>query len=278
MRKIPSTTPFLIVLVLLWGLTAHSLATAQDKQTFRIGGAGLLSDVVQTYGELFEKGAPQCAATITGATTGVGFQRLFDGEEEIAMVTREITPDETKKAEAKGASLGSKYIGRIGLGIITNDKNPINELTMEQLAKIFQGEITSWDQVGGPNEPIRVTIRGVPETGAGVLFQQVVLKGALYAKDAVVMSSYNITVKVCAKSLAIGYIPTTTTYFHNLGERGVKLINIKQDANSAPYKLLGGVAKESSYPISVPFLMYWNSKLENQCVKSFVDFSEKQAR
>ena len=278
MRRMPSTTVFGLALVLLWSLAPHPRAIAQEKQTLRISGAGLISEVVQAYWELYEKRAPECACTVTGATTGVGFQKLFDGEDEIAMVTREITPEETKKAEAKGVSLVFKYVGRIGLGVITNAKNSVNELTMDQLAKIFRGQISNWAQVGGPNEPIKVTIRAVPETGAGVLFQELVLQGDPYATHALVMSSYNTTVTVCAKSPAIGYIPTTTTYFHNLGQRGVKLISFKKDAASAPYHLSGGVTKQSSYPISVPFLLYWNSKLENQCVKGFVDFIEQQAR
>jgi phosphate transport system substrate-binding protein len=174
--------------------------------------------------------------------------------------------------------LGSKVIGYVGLAIVTNSKNPVNELTMEQVAKIFKGEISNWSQVGGPNEPIKVTNRAVPETGAGVLFQKKVLKGEAYAKDSIVMASYNTTVKVCGKSFGVGYIPTTTTYFDKLGERGVKILKIKQDANSAPFQLARGVSREASYPISIGVHLYWNAKSDNPCTKGLVEYLYDQTQ
>lgn len=260
-------------------LVSTSFVLAQNKKAVRIGGAGLLSDIVQSYTNEFGQRVSNCPIVVIGATTGQGFQMLLDGDLEIAMVTRKITPEETKKAEAKGLSLKSRHLGQIGLAIITNSKNPVSELTMDQLAKIFKGEITNWNKVGGPNEPIKVTARAVPETGAGVLVQEVLLKGAPYAKDAAIMSSYNTTVSVCSKAYAIGYIPTTTTYFSQIGERGVKIIQVKKDVNSPPYQLSGGLlAKDSEYPVSVGFLMYWNASADDQCTKGFVDFVGKQTQ
>jgi phosphate transport system substrate-binding protein len=250
-------------------------ADGQDRKIVRISGAGLLSEVVETIRDEFVTTNSSCDITVIGATTGIGFKKLIDGEAELAMLTRKVTPEEATLAEAKGVSLSSKFIGKIGLAVVTNAKNPVNQLTLDQLAKVFRGEIANWSLVGGPNEPIKVTIRAVPETGAGVLFQEVVLKGAPYAKDAQVMSSYHTTVMVCGKSLAIGYLPTTTIHFDKLSERGVKILKIKKDANSEPYQLASGVARESAYPISVDFVLYWNSKTENSCIKGFADFSEK---
>lgn len=257
-------------------LASNPDAEAQEKKVVRINGAGLLSDAVQTYADACMKEMLGCSFVVTGATTGIGFQKLMDGDVEIAMVTRKITEQETKSAESRGLALNSRLIGQISLAVITNARNPVNELNMDQLAKIFKGEIANWAQVGGPDEAIRVTVRAVPETGAGVLFQDEVLKGAPYAKDSVVMNSYNTTVMVCSKAYAIGYIPTTTVYFDKLGDRGVKIIKIKKDDNSPPYSLAGGVSKQTSYPISVPFLMYWNSKSNDPCLHGLVDFSERQ--
>ncbi|MEW6114759.1 MAG: substrate-binding domain-containing protein [Thermodesulfobacteriota bacterium] len=274
-------TPVFIIaglcLSLLCLMTDHR-AIAQDKATIRISGAGLLSDVVDMNAAQYTQEAPNCSFVIHGATTGIGLQRLIAGDADLAMVTRKITEEETKNAAAKGIVLGSKYIGQIALAVITNSKNTVNELTMEQLAKIFKGEITNWSQVGGPNEPIRVTMRAVPETGAGVLFQDKVLKGAPYAKDATVMSTYSTTVTVCSRSFGIGYIPTTTVFFDKLDERGVKILKIKKDADSQPYQLAGGVSRESLYPISVAFHLYWNANTAGPCVQGFADFSAQQTQ
>jgi phosphate transport system substrate-binding protein len=263
-----------IVLLCLGPVSAES----QSKQIVRISGAGLLADSIISIKDDYEKINPNCSFSVTGATAAIGFKKLLEGDAEMAMMTRKVNAEEAKIAEAKGINLASKFIGKVGLAIITNSKIPVNELTMDQLSKIFKGDVTNWSQVGGPNEPIKVTTRAVPETGAGVMFQDVVLKGAPYSKDAQIMSSYGTTIQVCGKSMAIGYIPTTTIHFDKLTEKGLKIIKIKKDTNAEPYQLASGVARETLYPISVDFLLYWNSKQENSCVRGFADFCEKQTQ
>ncbi len=265
-------------LAILSMLFAICPAHGQDQKIVRISGAGLLAEVVENLLENFDKTNSHRQLTVSGATTAIGFKKLIAGEAELAMMTRKVSSEEAKFAEAKGVTLSSRLIGKVGLAVVTNSKNTVNELTMDQLAKIFEGGITNWSQVGGPNEPIKVTMRAVPETGAGVLFQEIVLKGAPYAKGAQVMSSYGTTLQVCGKSFAIGYIPTTTVHFDKLSERGAKIIKIKEDANSEPFQLSSGVARDSSYPISVDFVLYWNSNLENPCAKGFANFCEKQTQ
>ncbi len=251
-------------------------APAQDKNVVRISGGGALSDVVQGYSDLYKKGAGNCSITVTGTNTGIGFRKLFDGEADMVMATRKITAEEAKIAQEKRLSLKSTYVGQVEIAIITNAKNTVNELTMEQLEKIFKGELTKWNQVGGPNEPIKVTTREVPESGVGLHFQNVVLKGAPYAKDHLVVSSYNMALQVCGKSFAIGYMPTSTSFFDKIEERGVKILSLRKQADSAPYPLASGVTRETLYPISVAFTLYWNSQSNNPCIKGFADFAEKQ--
>jgi phosphate transport system substrate-binding protein len=276
MRRAKSFIQVPVVVALLLCFSSAPIE-AQNKKVVRISGAGALSDIVQTYSEGYMKKAADCSITVTGTSTGSGFQKLFAAGADLVMASRKISPEEAKTAEEKGIQLGSKYIGRVEIAIITNDKNTVDVLTMEQLAKIFKGEITNWKEVGGSDQPIKVTARAVPESGVGTLFQDVVLKGAPYAKSHVVMSSYITTLMVCGKSPAIGYIPTATSYFDRIGERGVKIIHLKKQADSSPYPLASGVAKETLYPISVPFFLYWNMKSENTCIKGFAEYAEEEA-
>ncbi len=278
MRRTGSNIILSAAMVSLLWLASVSAATAQPKRAVRVCGAGALANIAQTYAESYAEKGPNCSITVIGATTGQGFKMLFNGEADLVVASREITADEAKQALQKGLVIVSKYMGQVELAIITNDKNSVKELTLEQLAKVFKGEYKNWRQVGGPNEPIKVTRRAVPESGVGVLFQEKVLKGAPYARDSVVMSNYNMTLRVCGKSFAIGYIPTSTTFFDKMGEGGVKMVSLKKDEHSVPYPMSGGVTKESLYPISTRFLYYWNRKADNPCVEEFVNFSEKQTQ
>jgi ABC-type phosphate transport system substrate-binding protein len=137
---------FVTAILLVWG-PAAGLVKAQEKKAVRVAGAGLLSEWLQENSDLYMKGAPACSVTISGATTGIGVQRLMEGNAELAALTRAMTAEEIKKAEAQGLSLGSKLVGYIGLAVVTNRKNSVNELTMEQLARSSR-EI-NWSQVGG---------------------------------------------------------------------------------------------------------------------------------
>jgi phosphate transport system substrate-binding protein len=278
MRETKSVVSLLLALISVFAFSMPSVVESQEKKVVRICGAGLLSDVVESIHDQFDKTNPACQLTVIGATTGIGIERLIGGDAELAMITRPVTSEETKVAEAKGVQIESTYVGKICLAVITSANNSVNDLTTDQLAQIFKGDITNWSLIGGPNEPIKVTIRAVPETGAGVLFQKEVLKGAPYAKDAQIMSSYNTTVQVCSKSLAIGYIPTTTVFYDKLSERGVKIIKIKKDANSKPYEVARGVARQTMYPISIDFVLAWNAKLQNPCIKGFVDLAVKETQ
>jgi len=277
MRRVRSVIMIPATIVLLLCFTSgHALA--QEKKVVRISGGGALSDVVQSYSQSYMKGAENCSITVTGTTTGIGFKKLFDGDTDIVMATRKITAEEAKIAQEKGLSLNSTYIGQVELAVITNSKNTIDELTMEQLEKIFNGQFRNWNEAGGPNEPIKVTTRKVPESGVGLRFQEVVLKGAPYAKDHLIVSSYNMALMVCGKSFAIGYIPTSTAFFDKIEDQGVKVLDLKKQADSAPYPLASGVTRETLYPISVAFILYWNPKSDNPCIKAFADFAEKQTQ
>ena len=148
----------------------------------------------------------------------------------------------------------------------------MNQLTMDQLRRIFSGECANWSEMGGPNSPITVTARAVPQTGAGVEFQKTVLKGGPYATGHLVMALYRDTVTVCSKGMAIGYLPTTSHFFKYLQRQGVKPIAVSLDANSPAIVPSSGLVTHTDYPINIPVYLYINSAGGKECVSEFPDF------
>jgi phosphate transport system substrate-binding protein len=155
------------LLLTLFG--ADAMVAAQDKVVIRVDGGTLLADPVDDYAKLFAGEDGKCAVTVSGSSTGKGFQKLISGECELAMMTRPTTEAENKAASDNGVVLGNKMFGYIALAIITNSRNPVKELTLEQVHSVFTGKITNWAALGGPNEAIKVLTRPVPATGSGVL-------------------------------------------------------------------------------------------------------------
>ena len=98
-----------------------------------------------------------------------------------------------------------------GLAVVVNPKNPINKLTLDQLAKIFTGKITSWKEVGGLDSKIVILSREV-NSGTHVYFKEHVLRKGdpngkeEFAPGALLLSSSQaIADEVAGNSAAIGY-------------------------------------------------------------------------
>jgi hypothetical protein len=79
-------TVLLVAIFLVWG-PAAGLVKAQEKKAVRVAGAGLLSEWLQEGSDRYMKDARTCSVTISGATTGIGVQRLLEGNAELGALT-----------------------------------------------------------------------------------------------------------------------------------------------------------------------------------------------
>jgi phosphate transport system substrate-binding protein len=267
--------PLIVIWAFLIALPLAIVCEAQEKKTHKVGGANLFADVFEGFSETYQKTNNNCRPLMLGSTTGRGISEFINGDVPVVWASRAMNSKEKEQATANGLQVSERQIGKTALAVVTNAKNPVSELSMEQLRKIFAGEITNWKDVGGTDEPIRVTIRAVPETGAGVLFQQVVLKGAPYAPQAQVMQAYRTTLAVVGKSQAIGYIPTASVYYKKMSEEGIKEIKIKLEEGAQAINAPAGLIKESTFPISIPLILIWNEKATDSCISNYVDFVDR---
>jgi phosphate transport system substrate-binding protein len=268
-------SPLIVICAFLIALPLAVVCQAQEKKSYKIGGANLFSSVFERFSESFQKTSDTCRPLMIGSTTGRGISEFINGDVALVWASRAMNSKEKEQAAAKGMKVSEKPTGKTALAVVTSANNPVNELSVEQLRKIFAGEIANWKDVGGLDEPIRVTIRAVPETGAGVLFQKVVLKGAPYAPQAQVMGTYRTTLAVVGKSHGIGYIPTASAYYHKMSKEGVKEIKIRfgegAPANNSP----AGLVRDTTFPLSIPLILIWNEKATEPCISNFVDFVDK---
>ena len=92
--------------------------------------------------------------------THPGSVRLINGEADLIVVT-EPSADELALAKEKGVELEVIPVVREGFVFYVNEQNPIESLTLEEIQKIYSGEITNWSEVGGNDEEIRPFQRNV---------------------------------------------------------------------------------------------------------------------
>lgn len=245
-----------------------------------VDGADLFNPLVERHLTSYASSGVSCPFRINSSTTGKGFAAFLNGKADLVMASRKMNKDERDTALERNVGAAEKLVGVVGLALVTNARNPITELTLEQLGKIFSGQYTNWQQVGGLNERIRILTRAVPETGAGVLFQEKILKGAPHGPHAEVVSSYRLTMVVCSRStdgLPIGYIPTSSAYFTGLEKLGIKLVKIKKDDTSPAIGPTREALLSGDYPIMLPFYLYWNGKSSyDNCLSGLAEFVESR--
>ncbi|MEM9162358.1 MAG: PstS family phosphate ABC transporter substrate-binding protein [Cyanobacteria bacterium P01_F01_bin.4] len=110
------------------------------------------------------------------AGSGVGIQMLIKGELDFAQSSRPLTPSEQQQAQQQGLILQETPVAIEAVAIATHPALSIPGLTLEQLKAIYTGQLTNWNQVGGPNLTIVPTARG--DVGGTVqFFQESVLEG-----------------------------------------------------------------------------------------------------
>ena len=146
-----------------------------------------------------------------------------------------------------------------GIVVIVNKENAVKDLTKEQIAKIYRGEIKNWKEVGGKDANIVVVSR---ESGSGTkdAFQEIIDNKAMaVVGTAVVQGSTGAVLNTIKGNInAIGY--------SSLGELTTDVIALKVNGIEAT----PATVKDNSYLIKRPFLMV--VKEEDALTKEFINW------
>jgi phosphate transport system substrate-binding protein len=145
--------------------------------------------------------------------SGTSAKDLIDGKSIIGMSSRRINPEETTAVQAKfnvnpQQPANEHVLALDGLAVIVNAANPVKELNLDQIGKIFAGQLTNWSELGGPNRGISV-FRRDDKSGTTDTFKSLVLslnKLNFSAGVSAFESSETVSSKVAADPDAIGYI------------------------------------------------------------------------
>jgi len=133
---------------------------------------------------------------VSGGGSGAGINAARGGTVNLGMSSRVLTAAELTELTAYTVALDA-------IAIIVHPSNPVKELTMDQVAKIFSGEYTNWNQVGGNNAPILVQTR---ETGSGTLDALQALLGITVKQAATPHNSSTLILRAVANDVnAIGF-------------------------------------------------------------------------
>ena len=125
--------------------------------TVSTDGSTSMEKVIGTLGEAFtEKEGIDVTYNPTGS--GSGIQAVSEGRCDIGLSSRALKDDE------KASGLVETVVALDGIAIVVNPENPVSDLDIDTIAKIYTGEITNWKDVGGNDAEIVLIGR---EAGSG---------------------------------------------------------------------------------------------------------------
>ena len=132
-----------------FGESAAARETLHIKGSDTIGGA-----LGPALGAAFTARRNGVDVTVEALGSSTAFVGLFDGSADLGASSRPINDKELAEARRLGVSLEEIVIGYDGIAVIVHPDNPISALTVDQVARIFTGEVTRWNQLGGRDAPI----------------------------------------------------------------------------------------------------------------------------
>ena len=147
---------FSLILVVI--LTACAFAgCGGEKETVSTDGSTSMNKVIGALGEAFEADNG-ITVTYNAAGSGAGIQAVQEGRCDIGLASRNLKDDEKSKG------LEGTVLAYDGIAVIVNPNNPVSDLDVETIAKIYTGEIKNWKEIGGNDAEIVLIGR---EAGSG---------------------------------------------------------------------------------------------------------------
>jgi phosphate transport system substrate-binding protein len=253
-------------------ICATSAFALKDKNAIQVKGSDTMVNLGQAWAEKYMEENPGAFIAVTGGGSGTGLSSLISGTCDIAMSSRNIKNKEISLAKQKGINPYEIKVALDGLAVVVNPRNPVDKLTINQLAAIFTGKVTNWKELGGADMKIVILSREV-NSGTHVYFKEHVLRKddpnskEEFAPSALMLSSSQaIADEVAGNSGAIGY------YGMGYISPKQKPVAIAKDEKSAYVEPTIDNVLKGKYPISRPLFLYTNGE-PNGLVKKCIDFT-----
>lgn len=250
----------LLVVMLLTGCGLRAYADQAERTggqtSIQNKGSDTLVNVALAWAEAYHEVRPEVSVAVTGGGSGTGIAALINGTVDIANASRQMKPEERQAALDNGIEPVEFVVAIDAIAVIVHPSNPVDRLTIDQLADIYAGRITNWKEVGGRDAAI-VLLSRETNSGTHVYFlEEVVRKGGddnddIFAPQTLLMpSSFGITSEIRRNPNAIGYDGLGYVTEHE------KVLGVAPVGNSDYISPTVETGADGTYPIARPLYMY----------------------
>jgi phosphate transport system substrate-binding protein len=256
---------FLIYLLGLMVVTVLAQCSSGRAKPLSIKGSDTMVLLGQRWAERYMASHPGMIIQVTGGGSGTGIAALINGTTDICQSSRPIKDAEQKQLQEKfGSAAHETVVARDGLAGYVHESNPIGELTIAQLRDIYTGNVTNWQALGGPDEPIILYGRE-NSSGTYEYFKEHVLEKADFAPAVQTLPGTAAVVNAVAQD------PRGIGYGGAAYAKGVRQLAVRADAESPPVLPTEENVVAGTYPISRGLYFYLRKAPEGT-TKEFVDY------
>ena len=233
----------------------NNKASNGDSVTISISGSTSVGPLMEKIQEKYEEENSNVTLEIQQNGSGAGIKDVISGISEIGMSSRELKDEE--KTSVQGTTVAYD-----GIALLVNPNNPVKNISLDDVRKIYTGEITNWKELGGKDSPIVVVSR---EEGSGTrdAFQEIVgYKSEELKKDATISDgSGAVKTTVAGNENAIGF--ASFEYIDNT----VSALSVNDVEPTAEN------VKAGQYKISRPFILVTKEDSLTEDGQKLIDFA-----
>lgn len=248
------------------GVTLLAAAVSMAGKSITIKGSDTMVILGQRWAEAYMKAHPATIIQVTGGGSGTGIAALINGSADIAEASRPMKDKEKDQVRQKrGLDVVEIATALDGLAIYVHSGNPISKLTLPQLKQIYQGDITNWKGVGGPDREIVLYSRE-NNSGTYAYFKEHVLKDEDFSPQCQTLPGTAAIINAVSKDpVAIGY--------GGIGySKGVKVLPIARDDQSEFLEPTEANVNAMKYPLA-RYLYWYTAGAPDGEIKKLIDWA-----
>lgn len=237
------------------GSQTQTEASADLSGSITMAGSTSMEKLANALGEVFMQKYPNVTVNAEFSGSSAGIESLLAGSVDIGNSSRNLSDEEKSKGAVEN------IVAIDGIAVVVDPANKVEDLSKENLYKIYTGEVTNWSELGGDDQAIVVVGREAASGTRGAFEEILDAKDKCkYANE--LDSTGAVMAKVASTKGAIGYVSLDVL---DDSVKAVKLDSVEPTVDNI---------KNGSYLLQRPFVMATKGEISEQSdeVKALFDF------